>query len=357
MSVKMLFVDRDGTLVAEPPDHQVDALEKIRLLPAVIPSLLRLTGAGYRLAMVSNQDGLGSAEFPTADFERCQQFILALLESQGVCFDAVLICPHRADDGCDCRKPRAGLLTHLLAATDLDLERSAVIGDRATDIELARNIGVRGYLVAADGAHAQSWPGVADALLGGNRAATVERATRETRIRVSVNLDSEQPVAIDSGIGFFDHMLEQIARHGGFGLEVNSIGDLHVDEHHMVEDTALCLGEALRKALGDKRGIGRFGFVLPMDETEAKVSLDLSGRPYFAFNGRLPRESVGGLATELVPHFFRSLSDALPAALHLDVQGDNAHHMVEACFKSTGRALRQAVRTEGGTVPSTKGVL
>jgi imidazoleglycerol-phosphate dehydratase/histidinol-phosphatase len=353
----MLFVDRDGTLVEEPPDNQVDALEKIRLLPGVIPSLLRLTAAGFRLVMVSNQDGLGTTSFPHADFERCQRHILSLFATQGIHFDEILICPHRDSDSCACRKPRTGLLTRLLAATDLDLQRSAVVGDRETDLELARNIGVAGYLVQADGAHERSWAGIADALLGGNRSAAVERTTKETRIRVAVNLDSAQAARIDTGIGFYDHMLEQIARHGGFSLEVSCSGDLHVDEHHTVEDTAICLGQALREALGDKRGIGRYGFQLPMDETEARVSLDLSGRAYLVFNGEFPRESVGGLATELVPHFFRSLSDALAAALHIEVRGENAHHMVEACFKATGRALRQAIKVEGTVLPSTKGTL
>lgn len=357
MAVRMLFIDRDGTLVEEPADNQVDSLDKIRLLPDVIPSLLRLTAAGYRLVMVSNQDGLGSETFPAAEFERCQNHILSLFSTQGIEFDEVLICPHRDSDGCACRKPRTGLLTRLLAKTALDVDRSAVIGDRDTDLELAENIGVRGFLIKNGAGPENSWRGITDTLLAGNRQASVERATKETRIRVAVNLDSEQPVRINTGIGFYDHMLEQIARHGGFSLVVDCSGDLHVDEHHTVEDTALCLGEALREALGNKLGIGRFGFLLPMDETEAKVSLDLSGRAFLVFNGEFPRETVGGLATELVPHFFRSLSDALAASLHIDVSGDNAHHMVEACFKSTGRALRQAIRVEGTTLPSTKGTL
>ena len=355
--MKVLFVDRDGTLVEEPPDNQVDALHKVRLLPGVIPSLLQLVEAGFRLIMVTNQDGLGSASFPAADFHRCQDHIIALFASQGIRFDDVLICPHRAADGCDCRKPRSGLVAPFLARTNIDLARSAVIGDRETDLQLAQNIGVQGYRVCLNGPFAHSWPGICQALLGGERIARVERRSNETQIRVAVNLDAEQPVSVASGIGFYDHMLEQIARHGGFSLEVECSGDLHVDEHHTVEDTALCLGEALRAALGDKRGIGRFGFLLPMDETEARVSLDLSGRPYFVFRGAFPRAEVGGLATELVPHFFRSLADALGAALHMEVHGENTHHMVEACFKSLGRALRQAVRIEGATLPSTKGVL
>lgn len=357
MSTRLLIVDRDGTLVHEPPDKQVDDLVKVRLLPDVIPALRRLAAAGYRFVMVTNQDGLGTPSFPQADYERCQDHILALFESQGIRFDEILVCPHREEDRCECRKPRTGLLTKLLARTDLDLESSAVIGDRATDMELAGNLGLRGFLVDAEGDYSRSWPGIASALLDVARRAEVRRDTNETRIGVRVNLDSEQPVRIASGIGFLDHMLEQIARHGGFSLELDCRGDLHVDEHHTVEDIALALGSALRKALGDKRGIARFGFLLPMDETEAQVSLDLSGRPYFVFEGEFPRPAVGELATELVPHFFRSLADSLGAALHVRVRGENAHHMVESCFKATGRALRQAVRIESESLPSTKGLL
>ncbi len=357
MKTRVLFIDRDGTLVEEPDDYQVDALDKIRLLPGVVPALLRLTDAGYRLVMVSNQDGLGTESFPQADFDRCQTHILHLFASQGIDFDEVLICPHREDDGCDCRKPRSGLLTRFLAQTNLDVARSAVIGDRETDLQLAANIGVRGFLVQQPGDAEQNWPAIASALLDVDRVADVSRNTKETTIRVRLNLDAEQPVNINSGHGFLDHMLEQIARHAGCSLQVECTGDLHIDEHHTVEDIAICLGEAFREALGNKLGIARFGFLLPMDETEAKVSIDLSGRPYFVFSGEFPRAEVGGLATELVPHFFRSFADALAAALHLEVRGENTHHMVEACFKSTGRALRQAVRVEGNSLPSTKGTL
>jgi len=357
MSARLLFVDRDGTLVREPPDEQVDDLAKVRLVPDVIPALRRLAAAGYRFVMVTNQDGLGTPSFPQADYERCHEHILALFESQGIRFDDVLVCPHREADRCECRKPRTGLLTKLLARTDLDLAASAVVGDRDTDMQLAANLGLRGLLVDPDGDYEQSWPGIASALLDVARRAEVRRDTKETQIGVRVNLDSELPVRIASGIGFLDHMLEQVAKHGGFSLELDCRGDLHIDEHHTVEDIALALGSALRNALGDKRGIARFGFLLPMDETEAQVSLDLSGRPYFVFEGEFPRPAVGELATELVPHFFRSFADALGAALHVRVRGENAHHMVESCFKATGRALRQAVRVESESLPSTKGML
>jgi imidazoleglycerol-phosphate dehydratase/histidinol-phosphatase len=350
-------VDRDGTLIEEPPDQQVDALEKIRLVPQVVPAMLGLRDAGFRFVMVSNQDGLGTAAFPQDAFDRCQDHVIALFASQGIAFDRVFVCPHTADERCACRKPRAGLLTRYLAENTLDLERSAVVGDRETDLELAQNIGVRGYLLRRADGYECTWPGVAEQLLSTARLATIERQTRETRIRVAVNLDAGLPVEINTGIGFYDHMLEQIAKHGGFALRLSCSGDLAVDEHHTVEDTAIALGTALRQALGDKRGLARYGFLLPMDESEAQVSLDLSGRPYFIFDGRFPRGHVGQLPTELVPHFFRSLAESLGAALHVSVRGENAHHMVEACFKAVGRTLRQATRRDGHDLPSTKGSL
>jgi imidazoleglycerol-phosphate dehydratase/histidinol-phosphatase len=354
---KVLFIDRDGTLIEEPPDNQVDALEKVRLVRDVIPSMIRLRDAGFRFVMVTNQDGLGTSSFPRESFERCQNHLLSIFESQRLAFDYVFVCPHRPEDACACRKPRAGLLTRYLAETAIDTERSAVIGDRDSDLELASTIGVRGLLLRPDDGFESSWPGIVETLTTSRRLATVTRETRETRIRVTVNLDAADPVRVNTGIGFYDHMLEQIARHGGFSLRLECGGDLEVDEHHTVEDTAICLGEAIRKALGDKRGISRYGFLLPMDESESKVSLDLSGRSWFVFDGRFPRESVGGLPTELVTHFFRSFADSLGASLHIEVTGENAHHMVEACFKTVGRTLRQAIRRDGEDIPSTKGIL
>jgi imidazoleglycerol-phosphate dehydratase/histidinol-phosphatase len=353
MSEKVLFIDRDGTLIEEPADNQVDALDKVKLLAGVIPALNQLADSGYRLVMVTNQDGLGTASFPEDDFRLCQEFVLDLFASQGILFDEVFVCPHRSEDACDCRKPRTGLLTNFLATTDLDTKRSAVIGDRQTDLQMAEKIGVPGFLISSD----SGWAEVCSALNGQSRQASVERNTKETVIEATVNLDASGPISISTGIGFYDHMLEQIAKHGGFSLQVECNGDLEVDEHHTVEDTAICLGAAIRGALGDKRGIGRYGFLLPMDESESKVSLDLSGRPFFVFKGEFPRDQVGGLPTELVKHFFQTLSDSLGAALHIEVCGENTHHMVEACFKSVGRALRQAIRLEGSELPSTKGTL
>jgi imidazoleglycerol-phosphate dehydratase/histidinol-phosphatase len=352
-----LFIDRDGTLVEEPPDEQVDRLDKIRLMPGVIPALLALRAAGYALVMVTNQDGLGTASLPEPAFREAHEFIRALFASQGIEFAAELICPHFAADDCDCRKPKTRLVAEYLARAPMDPARSAVIGDRASDLELAANLGIAGLKVERDGRADCSWAAIARRLTARHRIGTVERKTRETDVRVRVDLDAEDPIRIATGIGFFDHMLEQVARHGGFALELDCRGDLAVDEHHTVEDTALALGQALKLALGDKRGIARYGFLLAMDEAEAQVALDLSGRAYFVFEGRFAREAVGGLPTELVPHFFRSLADALGGALHLTVRGENTHHMVESCFKGVGRALRQAVRIEGAALPSSKGVL
>ncbi len=357
MAKKVLFIDRDGTLIVEPEDEQVDALDKVRLVDDVIPSLLELARHGYRLVMVSNQDGLGTDAFPQADFDGPHALTMSLFESQGVRFDEVFICPHLPAEDCECRKPRAGLLTKYLAANDLDLAASAVIGDRHTDLQLAERIGVAGLLVNCADAGALTWPQIVDRLCHADRTASVVRNTNETSIRATVNLDTPRGTAIDTGIGFFDHMLEQIAKHGGFALALRCDGDLDVDEHHTVEDVAIALGSALRDALGNKYGIGRYGFLLPMDESEAKVALDLSGRAAFRFDGTFPRDRVGELSTEMVEHFFRSLAESLGAALHIEVSGENTHHMIEACFKSVGRALRAAFRREGTELPSTKGTL
>lgn len=354
---RVLFIDRDGTLIEEPDDEQVDSLAKLKLMPGVVPALIALRDAGYRFVLVSNQDGLGTPSFPEPRFREPQDFLRALLASQGLHFDAEFFCPHYAADGCDCRKPQTGLLRAYLEDRSIDHAASCVIGDRDTDMELAANLGVAGMRVRRHGSDEETWASVAQRLLGGSRVARVERRTRETAIEVKLDLDRATPVTITTGIAFFDHMLEQIARHGGFSLALTCSGDLAVDEHHTVEDTALALGQALREALGDKRGIARYGFLLPMDEARVQVALDLSGRPYAIFEGRFNREAVGGLPTELVPHFFRSLADGLRAALHVSVQGENTHHMIEACFKGVGRALRQAVRVEGSELPSSKGSL
>jgi imidazoleglycerol-phosphate dehydratase/histidinol-phosphatase len=355
VSIKVLFVDRDGTLIEEPPDEQVDAIEKIRFMPGVFDAMRAARAAGFRLAMVTNQDGLGSSSFPQAAFDAPHQFMLDAFSSQGVEFDAVFVCPHRKGDGCDCRKPKTQLVDGFVREQSVDLEASVMVGDRDTDLEFASNLGVRGIRVRRHGSDAETWPAIVRALT--ERRAQTRRKTRETDIEVAVNLDATAPIAISTGIGFFDHMLEQLAKHGGFALELKCQGDLQIDEHHTVEDCSLALGEALRSALGAKLGIARYGFVLPMDEAQVRVAIDLSGRAYGVFEGKFQREAVGGLPTELVPHFFRSLAESLKAAVHVTITGENTHHMIEACFKGVGRALRQAIRREGGELPSTKGTL
>ncbi len=351
---KILFVDRDGTLIVEPPDQQVDSLEKFALVPDVIPAMLKLRDAGYRFVVVTNQDGLGTASFPIEHYERVHRLMLQVFNSQGITFDEVLVDRSFAHENLPTRKPGIGLALDYLRGGRMDFAASAMVGDRDTDIEFARNLGIRGFKL---GPGAFDWAEIARVLADRPRIAEVTRETRETRIRVRVDLDRETHAEVATGVGFFDHMLEQIGRHAGIALTLTCAGDTHIDEHHTVEDCALALGQALRQALGDKRGIGRYGFSLPMDEARAEALLDLSGRPYFVFNGRFERERVGDLPTELVPHFFRSLCETLGANLHLSVAGENTHHVVEACFKAVARALRMAFRREGEALPSTKGVL
>ncbi len=354
MKRKFLFVDRDGCLVVEPPDEQLDRYEKFDLVPGVIAALQRCVAAGYELVMVTNQDGLGTDAFPEDEFRGPHDLLLRIMVSQGIRFREVLIDRSFEHEGLDTRKPGTGLLRHYLADDGWSRAESAVVGDRESDMRLAANLGVRGLRVGREG---MAWADLARALLDRPRTAEVQRATRETRIAVRVDLDHAGEPEVATGIGFFDHMLEQLGKHGGFALSLRCEGDTGVDEHHTVEDCGLAIGEVLRRALGDKRGIARYGFALPMDEAAADARLDLSGRACFVFDGRFPRERVGGLPTEMVPHFFRSLCDALGANLHLAVRGENAHHMVEACFKVVARTLRQAFRREGDTLPTTKGLL
>ena len=355
MSKKILFLDRDGTLIAEPADQQVDRLAKFALEPEVVPALRRLRDAGYTFVMVTNQDGLGTPSFRDDEFRPIQNLLVDILKSQGVAFEAVRICPHTAADRCDCRKPKTGLLLDYLRDTSWDRAASAVIGDRETDLQLAAALGIRGYRYNRA---ALGWTELAKQIADAPRRASIRRETKETKITVSVDLDAPAPIQLATGLGFFDHMLEQIARNAGISLVITCDGDLHIDEHHTIEDVGLALGTALRQALGDKRGIGRYGFVMPMDEARADVALDLSGRAWLVFEADFPRDHVGQMPTEMVSHFFKSVSDTLAATLHMKVTGDNTHHMIEALFKGFGRALRPAVaRGAGSEVPSSKGVL
>lgn len=350
---KILFIDRDGTLIEEPVNFQVDSLDKIKLCPGVIPALLKLQQQGYKFIMVSNQDGLGTSSFPEQDFRLCHDFMLDLFSSQGIRFDKIVICPHLPEDNCRCRKPKTALLDDFFRTNTIDRNNCWVIGDRESDEQLAANLNV-GFLPRNT---SFGWDDIAATLLKTKRQATITRKTKETEIKLNLTLDKEQQSLINTPIPFFSHMLEQIAKHGGFDLSLDAQGDVEVDDHHLIEDTALALGDGLRSALADKWGINRFGFTLPMDESLAAVAIDISGRAYCRFEGNFSREFVGGMATEMVPHFFKSFASALNATVHISVSGSNHHHMIEACFKALGRALNQACMQTSVSLPTTKGVL
>ncbi len=363
--MKVVFIDRDGTMIREPRDKQIDTLEKLELVPGIISGLRQLKDAGFFLVMVSNQDGLGTRRYPKKAFSRVQDKLLALLAGEGIVFDKISICPHRADDGCSCRKPKTGLVDEFLRSHRIDRGNSFVLGDRETDVLFANNIGVRSVrLCEGKKTDAEFSAGsVIDAcwyISRSARTAVVHRVTHETSIDVRAVLDGTGDSHITTGIGFFDHMLAQLSRHSTIDLDVTTIGDLDVDEHHSVEDTGIALGQAIRLALGSKRGIRRFGFSAPLDEAIAEVIIDLSGRSYLAFACSFRRERIGQFPTELVEDFFHAFANGLGATMHIRCHGRNDHHKIEAIFKTVAQALLQAVTVDPARrhlVPSTKGLL
>ena len=350
-----LFIDRDGTILQEPADEQIDSFEKFHFVPGAIGALRFLREhTDYRFVMVSNQDGLGTASYPEEDFWPTQNLMLEILDGEGITFDDILIDRSFPEDNLPTRKPGTAMLA---AYTDgsCDLASSFVIGDRATDAQLAANLGCQA-LILGEGL---DWAKVTEIVYAGSRRASVHRTTKETDIVIALDLDGTGLSHITTGLGFYDHMLEQIAMHGSIDLDIQVRGDLHVDEHHTIEDTALALGEALLKALGDKRGIERYGYTLPMDDCLCSVALDFGGRPWLVWDAEFHRERIGEMPTEMFLHFFKSLSDAARMNLNIKAEGQNEHHKIEGIFKALARAIRMAVRRDihHMQLPSSKGVL
>lgn len=355
---RILFIDRDGTLIEEPKDEQIDSFAKLRFKPGVFQHLGFIARKlDFRLVMVTNQDGLGTDSFPEDTFWPVQRFVIQALDDEGIHFDDVLIDRHFPADNSPMRKPGTGMLTEYTSHPERwDLANSYVIGDRDTDGQLADNLGCRAILLDHDG---MTWERAAEQLFAGERTAEVHRVTHETDVLVRLNIDGTGRTDIDTGLGFFDHMLDQIGRHGMMDLTIHTRGDLNVDEHHTIEDTALALGECIRRALGDKRGIERYGYTLPMDDCLCQVALDFGGRPWLVWDAEFHRERIGEMPTEMFLHFFKSLSDAARINLNIRARGDNEHHKIEGIFKALARSLRMAVRRDiyHYELPSTKGAL
>ena len=352
---RVLFIDRDGTIIAEPADEQVDSLEKLEFVPGAISGLRSIAGLGFEMVLATNQDGLGTPAFPEEDFWPPHEKMLCTLEGEGVQFDNFLIDTHFPADNSPLRKPDTGMFVKYMNNPEYDLAGSWVIGDRETDRQLAANLGT-GFLKVEG---PDSWAAIAETLRKTERCAEIVRKTKETDIRVVLDLDGKGPYGIDTGLKFFDHMLDQIAHHSGASLLVTCKGDLEVDEHHTMEDVAIALGDAIAKALGDKRGIERYGFALPMDESRALVLMDFGGRIDFSWDVEFTREYVGDTPTEMFKHFFQSLCTASRCNLRIEAKGENNHHIAEAVFKAFARALRMAIRRDvfNYELPSSKGLL
>lgn len=374
MKKQVLFIDRDGTLVIEPPiDYQLDSFNKLEFYPKVFRNLYFIRQKmDFEFAMVTNQDGLGTASFPEDTFYPVHNFILKTFEQEGITFDQIFIDRSFPEDNAPTRKPRTGMLTQYLDNPDYDLAHSFVIGDRATDVELALNLGCKAILLQNDKSLLTSpelqsvcvlattdWDKIAEYLFAQERTAEVQRTTHETDIYIRMNLDGEGKCNISTGLKFFDHMLEQIAKHGKIDLTIQAQGDLEVDEHHTIEDTAIVLGECLYKALGSKRGIERYGYCLPMDDCLCQVALDFGGRAWLVWDATFKREKIGEMPTEMFLHFFKSLSDAAHMNLHIQAKGENEHHKIEGIFKAFARSIRAAVRRDiyHYEIPSSKGSL
>lgn len=362
---KAIFIDRDGTIIAEPEDEQIDSLEKLRFVPGAISALRALAGKGYELVMVSNQDGLGTASFPEETFWPAHNMMLDTLRGEGVEFDDILIDRSFPQDNAPTRKPSTGMLGKYISG-DYDLAASFVIGDRLTDMQLAGNLGAKGLMIGKTEILPEScvlatdnWMEIARHILSAGREAHIIRNTSETKIDLYLNLDGGDNSTIDTGLKFYDHMLNQIPHHGGVTLNITCRGDLEVDEHHTMEDVAIALGDAIYQALGNKRGIERYGFVLPMDESRAMVLIDFGGRSELVWDVTFTREYVGDTPTEMFEHVFKSLASAMRANLYVAARGENNHHLIEGVFKAFARALKQAVRRNPFCydLPSSKGVL
>ena len=353
---KILFIDRDGTLIEEPADEQIDAFEKLKFVKGVFRNLGFIRqNLDFRFVMVSNQDGLGTEAFPEDTFWPVHNFILQTLEGEGITFDDIKIDPHFPEDNHPNRKPGIGMLKEYINNPAYDISGSYVIGDRESDRQLAENLGCKAFILDKD----LTWERIAELLFAGERVAEVRRTTKETDIHVILNIDGTGKCDISTGLGFFDHMLEQIGKHGMMDLLIHTKGDLHVDEHHTIEDTAIALGECILQALGDKRGIERYGYCLPMDDCLCSVALDFGGRPWLVWDATFQRERIGEMPTEMFLHFFKSLSDAAKMNLNIKADGQNEHHKIEGIFKALARALKMAVKRDiyHYELPSTKGML